>query len=164
MKEASKEYINKYKMAHCIAVAEYMAKRADDYYLDKNQMYVLGLLHDIGYLRGRENHGKTGASILKSMGLEDKYVEAVLNHGRDPYQIAETFYVITPELRLLYEADMSIDKEGNNVGFKGRLEDIKKRYGEDSIAYETASNTVKWLKEQYQKEQQVKEEEQYDER
>lgn len=45
-------------------------------------------------------------------------------------------------LKILNMADMQIDKYGNDVGYKKRLEDIKTRYGEDSIQYINAKNVI----------------------
>ena len=39
--------------------------------------------------------------------------------------------------------DMQIDKYGNDVGYEKRLEDIKNRYGEDSIQYTNSYKIIK---------------------
>lgn len=154
-KEADKAHINKYKMAHCIGVAEYMRENAEKYGLDKNEMYTLGLLHDIGYLEGRVGHEENGYEILEGLGMNDKYLFAVINHGTNPYEVEESvnmdLLVGNAPLVLLYEADMSIDARGYNVGFDGRLKDIGERYGYDHIAYQTASDTVNYVKEAHAK-------------
>lgn len=142
------------KMAHCKAVAEHMKKVAkiqgkDD--LTADIYYVVGLLHDIGYIRGRKEHEINGAVILKAMGIKDEYVQAILNHGTNPYTLKINEQ--TDILIALQDADMSVDKYGRDAGFKKRLEDIKLRYGADSEAYDTASKTVKFLKEKYNDEQ-----------
>lgn len=142
------------KMAHCKAVAEHMKKVAkiqgkDD--LTADIYYVVGLLHDIGYLRGRKEHEINGAVILKAMGIKDEYVQAILNHGTNPYTLKTNEQ--TDILIALQDADMSVDKYGRDAGFKKRLEDIKLRYGADSEAYDTATKTVQFLKEKYNDEQ-----------
>lgn len=155
--QAHKEHINRYKMAHNIGVAEYMRENAEKYHLSPDEMYVLGLLHDIGYLSGRVGHEKVGADILNAIGLNQNYVYAIKYHGLNPKLIEEkpydsfdfeTAYKDLPELVLLYEADMSIDARGYRVGFKARLDDIGQRYGYDSIAYKNASDTVDYVKRQ----------------
>ena len=45
-------------------------------------------------------------------------------------------------LKILNQADMQIDKYGNNVGYGRRLEDIKIRYGENSIVYNKCCKLV----------------------
>lgn len=146
--------ITENKMAHCKAVAEHMKKVAkiqgkDD--LTADIYYVVGLLHDIGYLRGRKEHEINGAVILKAMGIKDEYVQAILNHGTNPYTLKTNEQ--TDILIALQDADMSVDKYGRDAGFKKRLEDIKLRYGADSEAYDTATKTVQFLKEKYNDEQ-----------
>lgn len=142
------------KMAHCKAVAEHMKKVAkiqgkDD--LTADIYYVVGLLHDIGYLRGKKEHEINGAVILKAMGMKDEYAQAILNHGANPYTLKINEQ--TDILIALQDADMSVDKYGRDAGFKKRLEDIKLRYGADSEAYDTATKTVQFLKEKYNDEQ-----------
>lgn len=141
------------KIRHMESVAKYMKYNADRFGLDGNEMYVVGLLHDIGYLCSSEEHGGYGAILLSSMGLKEEYTDAIANHGQSPYTLPEEKR--TPILRLLQEADMSIDKFGRIVGFSGRLEDIKNRYGKDSFAYKTAQDTVSYLKEMYRKENEM---------
>lgn len=48
-------------------------------------------------------------------------------------------------LEILNQADMQIDKYGNDVGYEKRLEDIKQRYGEESIVYQKAYKLVERL-------------------
>lgn len=156
--EAHKEHINKFKMAHCIGVAEYMRENAPKYGLNPDEMYTIGLLHDIGYLEGRVGHEESGLAILKGIGLpeDSKAAFAVSQHGKNLYEV-ETNSKDTykdgllkgcPELVLLCEADMSVNARGFTVGFDERLKDIGKRYGFDHIAYKTASATVAFVKEQ----------------
>ena len=46
-------------------------------------------------------------------------------------------------LDILNQSDMQIDKYGNDVGYEKRLEDIKNRYGEDSIQYTNSYKIIK---------------------
>ena len=41
---------------------------------------------------------------------------------------------------------MQIDKYGNDVGYTKRLEDIKNRYGENSVTYKNAEMLVSELR------------------
>lgn len=54
---------------------------------------------------------------------------------------------IPKELILLWEADVSVDSMGNEVGFKNRLTDIGLRYGFDSLPYRIVEEIINWLKE-----------------
>ena len=101
------------RIAHMHGVAEYMYKHAADYNLDPEEMYLLGLLHDIGYLEGRIMHAQHGAAILKKIKLPHKYQIAVEHHG----DILKEKDHPSPELMLLIEADMHvIPQTGRNSG------------------------------------------------
>lgn len=147
------KHINRFKMAHIVGVAEYMRERATDYGLYPDVMYAVGLLHDIGYLGGREGHEQYGAEILDALSVDDDIISAIAHHGDNPYEFREKYGndVITPEYVLLLEADMSIDARGFRVGFERRLKDIERRYGHDHIAYATVTANIRFIKE-YQKE------------
>ena len=45
----------------------------------KEEMYVLGFLHDIGYLYSTDHHSKSGANLLKLVGY--KYWKEIKYHG-----------------------------------------------------------------------------------
>lgn len=49
-------------------------------------------------------------------------------------------------LKILNKADMQIDKYGNEVGYTKRLEDIKNRYGKNSVTYKNAEMLVSELR------------------
>lgn len=147
--EAHKEHINKYKMAHMIGVAEYMRERAEDYGIDPNLAYTVGLLHDIGYLVNRNQHEMHGCKILFDLGVTNQDVlNSVLYHGSNPYELEAKD--ISPLLVLAYEADLSIDAEGHRVGFDKRLKDIEIRlkgteYYDDAV--KTSQSAVAFVKE-----------------
>lgn len=146
------KHINRFKMAHMIGVAEYMRERADDYGLSPDVMYTVGLLHDIGYLGGRLGHERYGAAILSALNVDDDISFAIAHHGDNPYKFQEECGndAVTPEFVLLLEADMSVDARGYRSGFDGRLKDIGERYGYDHIAFETAKETIQFIKEYQQ--------------
>lgn len=102
-------------------------------------LFVLGLNHDIGYQFDKEgkNHNIIGGEILKNSGY--KYWKEVYYHGMDQDEYNSLY------LDILNEADMSIDKYGNDVGFESRLEDIGSRYGFDSKVYGRCVNIIKKL-------------------
>jgi hypothetical protein len=109
--------------------------------VDKYEAYAVGLLHDIGYIISKDSHETEGALLLKGMGLRQDLIDAIMNHGTNPYKIRKLMET-NPMLALLQEADMSVNKYGDRVGFDGRLDDIAHRYGADSIAYKTAESEV----------------------
>ena len=119
------------RLMHSIAVARKMVsigKSKGMSEIELQELFILGLNHDIGYeFSGGDNHGINGAKALKSSGY--KYYKEVYYHGivQDEYN--------SVYLTILNQADMQIDKYGNDVGYDSRLEDIKSRYGSHSRIY-----------------------------
>lgn len=90
---------------------------------EARQLYVWGLLHDVGYAFNPDNHAHAGGKVLVDMGLT-AYV--VYNHG-DP-----TVGIMNDDLLIVNAADMTTSPTGAPMRMKDRLEDISKRYGADS--------------------------------
>lgn len=158
---ASIDHIKPEKMAHMIAVAEYMRDRADDYGIDGNIAYTAGLLHDIGYLEGKEGHEEIGAEILEACGMRGEIVFAIANHATELRNIPKE--QVSPMLVLMVEADLSVDFRGFKVGFDKRLKDIENRYGvfkhgnvNDKPIYQSVLSNIEYIKE-YQKEHDIPE-------
>ena len=128
------------RLKHSYAVACKMIELGKERKLSDEsleELFTLGFIHDIGYQFGNnENHNMLGGNLLKDNGY--KYWKEVYYHGV-PNSDYKSLY-----LDILNTADMMIDKFGNDVGFDKRLEDIKNRYGEDSIQY---NNCVKIINE-----------------
>ena len=104
-----------------------------------NELFLLGYLHDIGYQFGSsKDHAKVGGEILKNNNYP--YWKEVYYHGI-PTTEYESLY-----LDILNEADMKVDKYGNDVGFEKRLEDIESRYGIDSNVYKSCFELINSLK------------------
>lgn len=140
--------INKNRELHMFCVANYMYQNAEKYNLDKNEMYLLGLMHDIGYLIDEKNHEEIGGEFLKSQNY--KYADFIKYHAILPSRYMKlkdcTKEEIPKELILLWTADMSIDLNGKNIGFDERLKDIGLRHGKDSTAYKNSEKMIDWLK------------------
>ena len=136
------------RIAHMHGVAEWMYKHAEEYGCEnKDEMYLLGLIHDIGYIYGnKEEHEQKGAELL---GLNTYYGKFVQAHGLTPREYMNCNgcfeYEIPNEMILLWTADMMVDSMGNVVGFKARLDDIEKRYGIDSESYRICKEIMLWL-------------------
>ena len=132
------------RLKHSYAVGKKMMEIGLNYNLNEEQiqeLFILGFNHDIGYefdSSGR-NHNKIGGIILKNSGYN--YWKEVYYHGEitDEY---ESLY-----LNILNQADMQIDKYGNDVGYEKRLDDIESRYGSDSDVYGKCYKLVRYLKE-----------------
>lgn len=140
--------ISKERIAHMHGVAEWMYAHAKEYGCEnQDEMYLLGLMHDIGYLYGsKEDHEQNGAELL---GVETYYGRFVQAHGLTPqeYMNCNGCFAseIPNEMILLWTADMMIDLTGEEVGFQKRLEDIGIRHGFDSEPYRICKETMLWL-------------------
>ncbi len=130
------------RLNHSLAVAKKMVEIGKNYslkYDELSDLYVLGFNHDIGYEYGNNsNHAHIGGKILKRNNY--KYWKEIYYHGDINSEYTSLF------LNILNEADMQIDKYGNDVGYIKRLEDIKKRYGENSTTYKNAKILVSKLR------------------
>ena len=135
------------RIKHMHGVAEYMSAHAEEHGLDPDRMYVLGLLHDVGYINGKKGHESWGADLLRSLGYNDAWL--ISWHGTDP-ELYLALRNMTPpkELALLWEADFHIDSEGNEVSLDERLKSIGEHNGFDSISYRDSQTIVNWLKRQ----------------
>ena len=126
------------RLKHSIAVARKMVEIAKSKNLsdeDIKNCFIIGYNHDIGYefTKNGNNHNTIGGEILRNN----------FKHWREIYYRGE----INVEYKSLYldilnQADMQIDKYGNDVGYDKRLEDIKSRYGEDSEVYNKCCKIV----------------------
>lgn len=130
------------RMIHMLAVANKMVEIGTSANIDEKELkelFVLGFVHDIGYKFGKnENHNIIGGNILKDNGY--KYWKEVYYHGKLTNEYSSKY------LDILNMADMQVNKYGQDVGYEKRLEDIKSRYGEDSIQYINAKELIDYLK------------------
>ena len=130
------------RLKHSLAVAKKMIEIGKEYNLNDKELqdlFVLGFNHDIGYEYGNNlNHEHIGGEILKRNDY--KYWKEVYYHGDINAQYSSLY------LEILNKADMQIDKYGNDVGYTKRLQDIKTRYGENSITYKNAEILVSKLR------------------
>lgn len=139
------KYINPGRAKHMHGVAEYMMENAEKYGLDGPRMYVLGLLHDVGYMFGDDNHELLGSSEMEMLGYIDH--DLIRFHGCTPSEYKDFKKCededIPNELVLLWEADMAIEVDGRHVTFDERLQSIKKRRGDKT--FKRSLETVDWL-------------------
>lgn len=112
---------------HIWGVAKFLKEHAEKSNMSKDkveELYTLGLLHDIGYEFLEEKdyikHNEVGGNLLKMQGY--KYWQEVYYHG-----IANCEYQ-SEYLDLLNWADMRVDSVGNVVSLDGRLEELSIRY------------------------------------
>ena len=127
------------RIKHSLSVANKMVEIGKNLNLkesDLQDLFILGYNHDIGYdfCSDKKEHNIVGGEILNNNGY--KYWKEVYYHGNPNSEYQSQF------LKILNMADMQIDKYGNDVGYEKRLEDIKNRYGEDSIQYTNSYNII----------------------
>lgn len=120
------------RLKHSLAVARKMVEIAISLNLsdeDIKNCFIIGYNHDIGYefTKNGINHNIIAGEILKNSNF--KYWKEIYYHGEVNSKYKSIF------LDILNQADMQIDKYGNDVGYDKRLEDIKNRYGENSRIY-----------------------------
>ena len=87
------------------------------------QLYILGLLHDVGYAFDPADHAHAGGRVLADLGFA---TDAVYDHG-DP-----NVGVMDDELLIVNAADMTTSPTGAPMRMEDRLRDIGERYGADS--------------------------------
>ena len=126
------------RLRHSIAVARKMVEIAKSKNLsdeDIKNCFIIGYNHDIGYefTKNGNNHNTIGGEILRN---NFKYWREIYYHGEINVEYKSLY------LDILNQADMQIDKYGNDVGYTKRLEDIKSRYGENSTTYQNAEILV----------------------
>ena len=134
--------IDNNRLNHSLAVAKKMIEIGKEYNLNDDELqdlFILGFNHDIGYEYGNNSkHAHIGGEILKRNNY--KYWKEIYYHGAINSEYTSLF------LKILNKADMQIDKYGNDVGYTKRLEDIKNRYGENSVTYKNAEMLVSELR------------------
>lgn len=117
---------------HILGVARQAARLAEKFFSadanKKQEMFLLGMLHDIGYEfaeTGRQ-HAVVGGEILRGTGYAQW--RAVAAHG-DP-DVEE----MTDELFLLNCADMTTGPKGEMMTMEERLQEVGERFGRESDA------------------------------
>ena len=132
------------RLKHSIAVARKMVEIAKSKKLSEEEIkdcFIIGYNHDVGYefTKNGINHNIIGGEILKNNNF--KYWREIYYHGERNIEYNSLY------LDILNQADMQIDKYGNDVGYDKRLEDIKIRYGENSQTYLKCHKLINKLKE-----------------
>ena len=142
------------RVLHMHGVAEYMYRNARRFEgLDPEKMYMLGYLHDIGYISGNKNGHEAYGAMLVAKCFSTHYGmpflgEIIAHHGDTPSKWLSHHEVIPDELKLLWEADMMVDLTGECVGYEKRLEDMARTTGTSSEPYRICWETIEWLKRQ----------------
>ena len=117
------------RIRHSMGVANFLFAYAKSHDWSKEEtedLYLTGLLHDIGYIDNPKgtDHGRLGAEILKRNGLNAEICELISCHGR---------FIENPSRKqaLLWLADLCVNRDGDYIGYQKRYESIKERYKND---------------------------------
>ena len=136
--------ITQNRWQHILGVArkckEYAAKFRPDDSKFAEDMFLLGIMHDLGYefMESNASHATAGGEILKRNNY--RYWQEVALHGD------ETVENMSDELFILNCADMSTGPSGEDFTFDERLEEIASRFGKDADAYKKCVIEVEKLK------------------
>lgn len=137
--------ISENKIKHCLGVARAcreIAKQkgySEDF---SDAMFVMGLLHDIGYEdEPNSSHGHKSSEMIKSFEVHlQECCDAIDCHG-----LVFDNWVIYDEILNL--ADLTTSHEGNKISVLERLKRIEARWGSSSVHYRHAVEVVDKLKE-----------------
>ena len=129
---------------HILGVArkakEFALKLRPDDKKYAEDMFLLGLLHDVGYefIESNAFHAAVGGEILKRSGYQ--YWQEVANHGNEMVEN------MSDELFILNSADMMTGPSGEDFTFEERLDEIASRFGKDAASYKKCIIEVQKLK------------------
>lgn len=131
------------RLKHSLEVAKKMKKivleNQEKYSCTPEDMFILGLVHDIGYEFANEQpqHAVVGGIALKNQGY--KYWKEVYYHSRIQNEY------MSNELLLLNYADMTTGPHGESMSLTQRHEDVVKRYGKGSHQDLEVAEVIKQL-------------------
>ena len=137
--------ISENRWKHILGVARKAKKLAkklkSDNVLYAEDMFLLGVMHDLGYefTESNASHAEVGGEILKRSGY--RYWQEVALHGDEAVEN------MSDELFILNCADMSTGPNGEDFTFDERLEEIATRFGKDAAAYKKCVIEVQKLRE-----------------
>lgn len=151
--------ISNERIKHMHGVAEFMYEHYDEvecFFLSRDEIYLLGLVHDIGYLHGPEGHDVEGAILLAGLCKDEQptLVHCINWHGETPLRYMETYQCkvenIPGELILLWAADMAVQSSGpaagKVVGYDERLRVVQNKWGKRSQFYRDCEDRIRWLR------------------
>lgn len=112
---------------------------------EARQLFIMGLLHDAGkeFTDDNNEQGKALKASLEDLFdyniFTSEMIEAIELHGKPEQNQNNTL------LKILNEADLSVNHFGEDCGVYSRLIDIENRYGTNSKEYSDALKLAKEL-------------------
>jgi HD domain-containing protein len=156
-KEKLPELYYKWNVLHSEGIIKILEMIADDSNIDKERLFALAWIHDIGKIISEEDHAEKSVEILKKdFELTDIDVDCILNHGSSSkpeteqgklFRYSDGLSLFFPEIinfRFYGEA-----KEGKT--FEEVKEILKKSYEKYKKNYSDSEEIVKILDEMYHK-------------
>lgn len=124
-----------------LGMVEYVKVHAEDINRDPGRCAAIAYM--VGVDSVIDDPSKT---LLAAMGFSDAWIINWLDST--PQQFCRTVLCESPTVIqiLLWKALYSINDAGDCVGYDQTLLEIKDKFGEDSIEYKNASDTVEWLR------------------
>lgn len=143
MKRMTKEEFPLSRYRHCYSVGKRMYTYAKEkLHWDEAhciEMFVLGNIHDIGYELDPDPF-RHDEALACGLDTSYKYANEVRYHS-----YLQTIYD-TPEMRLLYFGDMTVDGNGNWCTLEERLKDLGTRHGYNSDVYIESYKIAEYLR------------------
>lgn len=130
-----------------LGLAHYMEKEAPRYGIDPAEAFLTGFLSGIEHSLEYTDLEKQYTEILRWIGPQFKDILCEKSCTPAEYMRAFRFTArkIPKTLLLLWEAELSIGMNGEEIDPILRLEEIKNIYGRDSRPYWHALETSEWL-------------------
>lgn len=139
------------RLLHSLGVAEYMHSKAKTYNLDPDEMYIIGILHDIGFINDYStdhNYQEYGDKLLEKIGLTSEkglIIRDIIKLNNSVPDFTMDWNDEICKIRyLLYEADMRISSTGKLVDYDRRLQNLYEYYDDDDI-FEKGKSIISWL-------------------
>ena len=111
-----KNLFGKDKAVHSLAVANFMKSWAPAVGVNENDAWLIGYLHDIGYILDKEGHSVLGSDMLSQHS--EYLADYVRRH--------DTTEPIRDNMEFLLKlADLSVDGNGNFVGVISRIRSLR---------------------------------------
>lgn len=123
---------------------------APKYNLKPDEMYMLGILHDIGFINddsNENNYTEYGDDLLERIGLiskKGKSFRHIIKLNNTVPDFIMDWKKASHRMRyLLYEAEMNVSSSGKIIDYDRRLQNLYEVYDEE--IYEKGKAIVEWL-------------------
>lgn len=145
----NRNLLNNNRLAHSIGVANFLYTYGLTHNYsakDTQNLYLMGLLHDIGYLDNPSgaNHAAKGSDILRRNGFHQKFTNCIRFHGKVPEK-----QPISKNQKLLWLGDLCINHRGDFVGYHTRFQSISLRYKSDDRRYQNVKRIIDILEKEF---------------